>query len=105
MSSHAKGSKAFGFCDRTGFRYPLKDLVPQYENLRPNGLLVGKDMVDIDHEQLQLGRVDASDPQTLEDPRPDKELAESRRLASWNPVGAVGLGARAYVGRVKIVIT
>jgi hypothetical protein len=105
MSSHAKGSKAFGFCDRSGFRYPLKDLVPQYENQRPNGLLVGKDMLDIDHEQLQLGKVDASDPQTLENPRPDKELAESRRLHSWNPVGAVGLGMTGHVGQVKIVIS
>ena len=69
---------AFGFCDRTGFRYPLKDLVPQYENRKPTGLLVGKDMVDIDHEQLQLGDVDANDPQTLEDPRPCRSTAATR---------------------------
>ena len=98
MSKHA-----FGFCDRSGFRYPLKDLVPQYENRKPTGLLVGKDMVDIDHEQLQLGDVDANDPQTLEDPRPDQNLAESRALYSWNPVGAVGLdGIKAMVGKVTV---
>ena len=87
MSAFAKGKKAFGFCDRTGFRYPLQDLVPQFENLRPTGLLVGKDMLDEDHPQLQLGKVKASDPQTLKNPRPDKELIESRALWAWNPVG------------------
>ena len=98
----AKGSKAFGYCDRTGFRYPLKDLVPQYENGKPTGLLVGKDMVDIDHEQLRIGEVDASDPQSLKNPRPDQGLEESRRLYSWNPVG-VHLKMTGSVGRVTVV--
>ena len=111
MSAFATGKKAYGYCDRTGFRYPLKDLVRQFENLRPNGLLVGKDMVDIDHEQLQIGRVKSDDPQTLKDPRPDKELAESRALFAWNPVGGgvtvfgsrtLGLDVTAAVGRVSI---
>jgi hypothetical protein len=111
MSRFAKGSKAYGFCDRTGFRYPLKDLVRQFENLRPNGLLVGKDVVDIDHEQLQLGRVNSNDPQTLEDPRPDRELVESRSLSAWNPVGGgitefgsrtVGLDVLIRTGRVSV---
>lgn len=79
--------KAFGFCDRTGKRYPLHQLVEQYENLKPTGLSVGFDQVDIDHEQLQLGNVDANDPQTLPDPRPEGSLDESRILTAWNPVG------------------
>ena len=41
MSSYANGKKAFGMCDRTGFRYNLRDLVPQIEDGRPNGMLVG----------------------------------------------------------------
>ena len=98
MSKHA-----FGFCDRTGFRYPLKDLVEQYENRKPTGLLVGKDMVDIDHEQLQLGEVNANDKQSLGNPRPDRDLRTSRALYSWNPVGLVGLdGASAAVGKVTV---
>jgi hypothetical protein len=105
MSNQSTGKYAYGFCDRTGFRYPLKDLVPQIENEVPNGLLVGKDMVDIDHEQLQIGRVDASDPQTLDNPRPDKELAESRALASWNPVGIGNLEVTAMVGRVTVSVS
>lgn len=93
---------AFGFCDRTGFRYPLNDLVEQYINQVPSGLLVGKDMVDIDHEQLRIGEVEANDPQTLENPRPDQSQTESRALFSWNPVGQVGLDMSAPAGRVTV---
>ena len=114
MGAFAKGSKAYGFCDRTGARYPLKDLVRQFENRVPNGLLVGRDVVDIDHEQLRLGDVDASDPQTLKNPRPDKGLVESRALSAWNPVGGgitqmgsrtVGLDISVEVGQVTVSIS
>ena len=106
MSKHA-----FGFSDRSGFRYPLKDLVPQYENGKPTGMLVGRDEVDIDHEQLRLGEVDASDKQTLNNPRPDLAQIESRALWAWNPVGGgvtefgsrtVGLDVSAAVGKVTV---
>jgi hypothetical protein len=107
----ARQKKAYGFCDRTGFRYKLKDLKPQYRNRRPTGLLVGKDMVDIDHEQLRLGEVDAADPQSLENPRPDRDLVASRALSAFDPVGGgvtplgtrtVGLDALAAVGKVTV---
>ena len=112
MSSYAKGSKAFGFCDRTGFRYPLRDLVRQIEDGRWNGLLVGRD--DQDQPQLKLGDVNASDPQALRFPRPDKDLTESRALFAWNPVGGgntalgsstVGLDMEGLVGRVTVEIS
>ncbi len=102
MGAYAKGKHAFGYCDRTGFRYPLKDLVPQYKNRKPTGLLVGRDVVDIDHEQLRLGEVDANDPQALRDPRPDTGLEESRRMFSWNPVGVGNMGMTGAVGRVTV---
>ena len=110
-SSYANGKRAFGFCDRTGFRYRLKDLVPQIENMRPNGLLVGRDVVDKDQPQLQLGRLRTADPQALRNPRPDTGEAESRRLYAWNPVGGgntalggrtVGLDITAKVGKVTV---
>jgi hypothetical protein len=113
MGDYAKGGKAFGFCDRTGFRYPIDDLVPQYDNRRPTGLLVGRDMVDIDHEQNRLDEVDANDPQTLVDPRPDLSLVESRGLWAWNPVGGgitefgsrtVGLNMSLTAGIVAVEI-
>ena len=101
MSNFTTGKHAFGFSDRSGFRYPLKGLVEQNVNGQPSGLFVGRDEVDIDHEQLRIGEVDASDSQTLENPRPDKEIRESRALFSWNPVGSIGLEMKASVGRVS----
>ena len=47
----ANGKYALGICDRTGFRYKIKDLVFEIENGRRNGLRVGKDVVDKDHPQ------------------------------------------------------
>ena len=97
MSKHA-----FGYCDRSGFRYPLKDLVEQWENGQPTGLLVGKDMVDIDHEQLRIGEVNANDTQSLDNPRPDQSQAASRALSSFDPVGANMPPMIASVGRVTV---
>lgn len=111
MSTFANGKKAFGFCDRTGWRYNLRDLVRQIEDGQWNGLLVGRDVVDQDQPQLKLGDVNANDPQALRNPRPDKELTESRGLFAWNPVGGgvsefgsrtVGLDISAEVGIVKV---
>ena len=76
----ARGKKAWGICDRTGFRYPLKDLVAEYVDGRPTGLLVGKDMVDEDHPQLRLSDIDASDDESLDDPRPDRTARGPRLL-------------------------
>ena len=111
MSSFTKGKYAFGYCDLTGFRYPLKDLVPEIVNQRPTGFLVGRDVVDPDQPQLQLGRLKTADPQALRDPRPDQGLAESRRLFAFDPVGGgnsalgsrtVGLDITAEVGKVTV---
>lgn len=111
--SFASGKHAFGYCDRTGFRYPLKDLVRQWENGRPNGLRVGKDVVDKDHPQLKLGEIDSNDPQSLRDPRPDNGIVESRALWAWNPVGGgvteagsrtVGLDMEVKAGRATVSV-
>lgn len=110
--SYASGKYAFGYCDRTGFRYPKKDLVEQIVNQRPTGLLVGKDVVDEDQPQLQLGRVRVDDPQALRNPRPDQSLQESRKFFAWNPVGGgvtelgsrtVGLDITGQIGNVTVV--
>lgn len=110
--SYASGKYAFGYCDRTGFRYPKKDLVPQIVNQKPTGLLVGKDVVDEDQPQLQLGRVRVDDPEALRNPRPDQSMAESRQFFAWNPVGGgitalgsrtVGLDMTGKVGTVTVV--
>tara|TARA_R100000315_G_C5199376_1_gene117053 strand:+ start:631 stop:948 length:318 start_codon:yes stop_codon:yes gene_type:complete len=102
LSSYTRGKYAFGFCDLTGFRYPLKDLVPEIVNQRPTGFLVGKDVVDPDQPQLQLGKLKLDDPRALRNPRPDRGLDDSRILSSFDPVGQVGLGMRGNVGIVTV---
>lgn len=111
MSRFAGGKHAYGFCDMTGFRYKIKDLVPEIVNQRPTGFLVGKDVVDPDQPQLQLGKVKVDDPKSLRNPRPDRALDESRELFAWNPVGGgitqlgsrtVGLDIEAQSGTVTV---
>ena len=109
--SRTKGKYAFGFCDRTGFRYKLTDLVPQILNQRPTGMLVGRDVVDQDQPQYRLGQIRVGDAQALRNPRPDKNFSESRSLAAWNPVGGgselygtetLGLDIKGEVGQVTV---
>jgi len=83
----AKGKRAYGYCDRTGFRYPLKDLVYEVNRGVRTGSRIGKDVVDPDHPQNFIDRVKTDDPQSLSDPRPDAGQAASRALWGWGPVG------------------
>ena len=103
--SYARGKYAFGFCDKTGFRYPLADLVPEFNNGVKTGFLVGRDVVDPDQPQNFLGRVKINDPQSLRNPRPDTSLEESRGLFGFNPVWNDLQFMRAEVGTVTINIT
>lgn len=84
--TRARGKYAFGFCDRSGFRYDLHDLVYEFRNGVRNGLRVGKDMVDPDHPQNFIGRVKAEDAQSLNDPRPDSRVEpDVERVLIHNP--------------------
>ena len=103
--SYAKAKHAFGFCDKTGFRCPLKDLVPEYNNGVKTGFLVGRDVVDPDQPQNFLGRIKINDPQSLRNPRPDRSLIESRALYGFDPVGSEGTLMTASVGRVSVTTT
>jgi hypothetical protein len=103
--SYAKAKYAFGFCDKTGFRYPLKDLVPEYNNGVKTGFLVGRDVVDPDQPQNFLGRIKINDPQSLRNPRPDTSLVESRALYGFDPVGNAAIFMTASVGRVSVTTT
>ena len=68
----ARGKYAFGFCDKTGFRYKLSDLVFEFRNGVKTGLRVGNDVADPDHPQNFLGRIRINDPQSLSNARPDR---------------------------------
>jgi hypothetical protein len=96
--SYAKAKYAFGFCDKTGFRYPLKDLVDEYNNGTRTGFRVGRDVVDPDHPQNFLGRVKINDPQSLQNPRPD---TSHDGLFGFNPVGNP---AQYLIGQVGTVL-
>ena len=112
MAKFANGKYAFGFCDRTGFRYKLKDLVPQVRAGHMTGLMVGRDMLDEDQPQNFLGRLgEYADPEAIRNPRPDHNLPEQRSIQwGWAPVGFQGdpeltpdtLSASGSVGSVTV---
>lgn len=103
MTKYSRGKHAFGYCDRTGFRYPLSDLVYEYRNGVKTGLRVGRDVVDPDHPQNFTGRVKTDDPRSLFDPRPDP--LTDRGLFSFDPVGHPAIYITAQVGKVKVEIS
>ena len=98
----ASNKYAFGFCDRTGFRYPLNELVDEYKNGVKTGLRVGRDVADDDHPQNFLGRVRIFDPQSLANARPDTALEASRQLFGFDPVWNAAQFMTASVGRVSV---
>ena len=98
----ASNRYAFGFCDRTGFRYPLNDLVDEYKNGVKTGLRVGRDVADDDHPQNFLGRVRIFDPQNLTNARPDTALEASRQLFGFSPVWNPAQFMTGSVGRVVV---
>lgn len=86
----ASEKKAFGFCDRCAFRYPLKKL-KQYVVL---GKIINQRVCptcwEADQPQLWTGIIGAqkvaNDPQALFNPRPDTNLNGSNGLFGWNPM-------------------
>jgi len=78
--SYARSSRAFGFCDRCSLRWPLTDLRSEFDTGVSRNNRVCPDCWDGDHPQNFLFLVNASDPMTLKDPRPDQNVAASRAL-------------------------
>lgn len=76
MARFASGKDAWGYSDRSGFRYRLVEMVTEW-----NGSKVGRDEYEAKHPQLEPIRV-GPDPQALHDPRPDQrtEVAVARLL-------------------------
>lgn len=66
MARYASGKHAWGFSDRSGFRYRLSEMRTEW-----NGSKVGVDEYEEKHPQLEPNRSGA-DPQALYDPRPDQ---------------------------------
>ena len=63
MARYASGKKAWGFSDRSGFRYRLSEMITEW-----NGMKVGPDEYEPKHPQL-IQTHTGSDPQALFEPR------------------------------------
>lgn len=86
--AYSSGKNAFGICDISGFRYKLNTMKKTW-----NGLLVGPDMYDPKHPQLERTRK-ASDPQALLNPRPDVKSTISLGIVKVdNPKNAKGVSS------------
>ena len=99
--------KVPGICDRCGQRYVLRDLREEDIMGKMTGILSCPSCYDTSHPQLDTRRVKTNDRQTVKNSRSDQaELAESRRLSSWNPVGCEATGyCEVQVGRPTVIIT
>jgi hypothetical protein len=103
MNDFAAGKYAYSFCDRCGQRYDYGELKPEFLNLKRTGLRVCPECYDIDHEQLQIGRLNIEDRIALQHPRVDQAQEESRALWSWAPIGHPTTKLKSFVGTVKVV--
>jgi hypothetical protein len=125
----ANGAKAFGFCDRCGFRFDLKKLKNEVIKTKRTAIKSCPQCWSKDHPQLLLGTFPVSDPQAIRDPRPDTNTWYSSGVTAtgsfgggsrviewgWAPIGGSSgfdapltpnsLVGQGYVGTVQIVTT
>lgn len=122
-SKYASGKNAIASCDRCGFRFKLKQLKSLVIKTKNVNILVCPSCWEPDQPQLQLGMYPISDPQALQNPRPETGYYESgvggdggSRVIQWGwePVGLSNilnlpmpnnLIAQGAVGTVTVVIT
>ncbi len=74
----AAGKRAHGLCDRCGCRSLLAAMKTESVAGKVTNTLVCETCWDSDHPQNFQGRYPVSDPQALQNPRPDPALAASR---------------------------
>jgi hypothetical protein len=80
MARYASGKKSWGYSDRSGFRYRLRDMIKEW-----NGLKVGRDEYEEKHPQLEPN-YPGPDPTALFEPRPDRRTEVSvENLLGLNP--------------------
>ena len=80
MARYASGKKAYGYSDRSGFRYRLREMRKEW-----NGLKVGPDEYEPKHPQLEPN-YPGPDPTALYEPRPDSRTEVSvENLLGLNP--------------------
>ena len=80
MARYASGKKAYGYSDRSGFRYRLREMRKEW-----NGLKVGPDEYEPKHPQLEPN-YPGPDPTALYEPRTDSRTEVSvENLLGLNP--------------------
>ena len=87
------GKKTPGICDRCGRKVPHSSLREETIRGKPVGNLVctgPSGCWDEDHPQLWVGSVPVADKQSVQDAQPEPDLAASRSLWGFAPVGASG---------------
>ena len=84
--SFASGKHSYGICDISGFRYKLHDMRKTWD-----GLLVGPDMWDAKHPQLEP-KPAPEDPQAVKNARPDK-ADDNRKFLVYTNVRDGKLGS------------
>jgi hypothetical protein len=87
----ANGAKAWGVCDRCGFRFDLKKLKNEVVKTKQTQIRSCPACWSPDHPQLQLGMYEISDPQAIRDPRPDTNTWYSSGVTA---TGSFGGGSR-----------
>lgn len=92
----ASNKRAFGFCDRCGFRGPLRTFTYVYILGKQQNIRVCKECQDYrngDNEAywwgILGGQKAANDPQALRNPRPDANRNASCSDFAFNPVASL----------------
>lgn len=98
---YSVGKYAYGICDKTGFRYPLKELIPEIRNGAKTGMMVGYDVADADHPQNHLGKFKIDDTQSLLNARPDRIEPATERLLLIDPFTTAAAGG----GNTVVTVT
>jgi len=80
-TNFASGKHAFGFCDRCGFRSPLRAMKKLTVNEHLTNIKVCTTCYEPDQPQYRVGKLRVFDPQALREPRPDTSLEQSRELS------------------------
>ena len=85
---YARGHKAFGFCDRCGFRCKLDRMRKLVVKGQLIDIKVCEECYELDQPQLHVGEQPMWDPQALQFARPDNTIPGTRGLCGWNPVAS-----------------
>ena len=84
MARYASGRKAWGYSDRSGFRYRLREMRKEW-----NGLKVGPDEYEAKHPQLEPN-YPGPDPTALYEPRPDSRTEVTvENILGLNPFSRI----------------